>query len=117
MPQLNTVPASGPPTAGRRGSSEDDLPLRLHHAQNLGTERGLNSTPAGRGPAESKVWTVPGGRSTGPLASPGNSFGEALKKAQPPVSSGFRDLRLALERKLAERQRRMIEAESRDFLQ
>src|SRR6187549_3157002 len=67
MPRMNTVPASGPPTAGRRGSSEDDLPLRLHHAQDLGAERGLNSTPDERGPAESKVWTVRDGRSTGPL--------------------------------------------------
>src|SRR5207244_3635403 len=37
--------------AGRRGSSEDDLPLRLNHAQDLGVGRGLNPAPDERGPA------------------------------------------------------------------
>ena len=37
--------------AGRRGSSEDDLLLRLNHAQDLGAGRGLNPAPDERGPA------------------------------------------------------------------
>ena len=37
--------------AGRRGSSEDDLPLRLNHAQDRGVGRGLNPAPDERGPA------------------------------------------------------------------
>ncbi len=37
--------------AGRRGSSEDDLPLRLNHAPDRGAGRGLNPTPDERGPA------------------------------------------------------------------
>src|SRR6266508_1081752 len=37
--------------AGRRGSSEDDLPLRLNHAQDLGVGRGLNPAPDERRPA------------------------------------------------------------------
>lgn len=36
---------------GRRGSSEDDLPLRLNHAQDRGDGRGLNPSPDGRRPA------------------------------------------------------------------
>jgi len=40
--------------AGRRGSSEDDLPLRLNHAQDLGVGRGLNPAPDEHGPAESE---------------------------------------------------------------
>ncbi len=43
----------GPPlkAAGRRGSSEDDLPLQLNRAPDLGAERGLNSAPDERRPA------------------------------------------------------------------
>ena len=37
--------------AGRRGSSEDDLPLRFDHAPDRGAERGLNPTPDERRPA------------------------------------------------------------------
>jgi hypothetical protein len=37
--------------AGRRGSSEDDLPLQLNRAPDRGAERGLNSTPDERRPA------------------------------------------------------------------
>jgi hypothetical protein len=37
--------------AGRRRSSEDDLLLRLNHAQDLGVGRGLNPAPDERGPA------------------------------------------------------------------
>jgi hypothetical protein len=37
--------------AGRRRSSEDDLLLRLNHAQDLGVGRGLNPPPDERGPA------------------------------------------------------------------
>ena len=37
--------------AGRRGSSEDDLPLRLNHAQDRGVGRGLNPAPDERRPA------------------------------------------------------------------
>jgi hypothetical protein len=37
--------------AGRRGSSEDDLPLRLNHAQDRGDGRGLNPAPDEHGPA------------------------------------------------------------------
>ncbi|SRR6266511_6267243 len=40
--------------AGRRGSSEDDLPLRLNHAQDRGDGRGLNPTPDERRPAASE---------------------------------------------------------------
>ena len=40
--------------AGRRGSSEDDLPLRLNHAQDLGVGRGLNPAPDEHGPAETE---------------------------------------------------------------
>jgi hypothetical protein len=48
---------NGPPllapraAAGRRGSSEDDLPLRLNHAQDRGVGRGLNPAPDERRPA------------------------------------------------------------------
>ena len=46
--------------AGRRGSSEDDLLLRLNHAQDLGVGRGLNPAPDERGPATcvsmTKAW-------------------------------------------------------------
>ena len=44
-------PLSAPRTAGRRGSSEDDLPLRLNHAQDRGVGRGLNPAPDEHGPA------------------------------------------------------------------
>jgi hypothetical protein len=37
--------------AGQRGSSEDDLPLWLNHAQDRGAGRGLNPTPDERRPA------------------------------------------------------------------
>ena len=37
--------------AGRRGSSEDDLPLRFARAPDLGVGRGLNPTPDEHGPA------------------------------------------------------------------
>ena len=37
--------------AGQRGSSEDDLPLWLNHAQDRGVGRGLNPAPDERGPA------------------------------------------------------------------
>jgi len=37
--------------AGQRGSSEDDLPLWLNHAQDRGVGRGLNPTPDERRPA------------------------------------------------------------------
>src|SRR2546429_8030285 len=47
-------------TAGRRGSSEDDLPLRLNHAQDRGVGRGLNPAPDERRPAASEYddWTL-----------------------------------------------------------
>jgi hypothetical protein len=47
---------SGPPTewAGRRGSSEDDLPLRDCRAPDLGDGRGLNPSPDEREPASEK---------------------------------------------------------------
>jgi hypothetical protein len=44
-------PAASPDAAGRRGSSEDDLPLRLNHAQDRGVGRGLNPAPDEHGPA------------------------------------------------------------------
>jgi hypothetical protein len=37
--------------AGRRGSSEDDLPLRFHRAQDRADGRGLNPTADERRPA------------------------------------------------------------------
>jgi hypothetical protein len=43
--------------AGRRRSSEDDLLLRLNHAQDLGVGRGLNPTPDERGPATCRSMT------------------------------------------------------------
>jgi hypothetical protein len=43
--------------AGRRRSSEDDLLLRLNHAQDLGAGRGLNPTPDERGPATCRSMT------------------------------------------------------------
>jgi hypothetical protein len=43
--------------AGRRRSSEDDLLLRLNHAQDLGVGRGLNPAPDERGPATSGSMT------------------------------------------------------------
>jgi hypothetical protein len=46
-----TARGSSGPAAGRRGSSEDDLPLQLHRAPDRGAERGLNSTPDERRPA------------------------------------------------------------------
>jgi hypothetical protein len=46
-------PAAG--AAGRRGSSEDDLPLQLNRAPDRGVERGLNSTPDERRPAVERV--------------------------------------------------------------
>src|SRR6266513_6316870 len=47
---------SGPPpsAAGRRGSSEDDLPLRNCRAPDLGDGRGLNPSPDEREPASGK---------------------------------------------------------------
>ena len=47
---------SGPPpkVAGQRGSSEDDLPLWLNHAQDRGVGRGLNPAPDERRPAVSE---------------------------------------------------------------
>src|SRR5204863_927658 len=46
-------PPSGPQpkVAGQRGSSEDDLPLWLNHAQDRGVGRGLNPAPDERRPA------------------------------------------------------------------
>ena len=49
----------GPPlpqaaAAGQRGSSEDDLPLWLNHAQDRGVGRGLNPAPDERRPAVSE---------------------------------------------------------------
>ena len=41
--------------AGRRGSSEDDLPLQLNRAPDRGTGRGLNPMPDERRPARSRV--------------------------------------------------------------
>jgi hypothetical protein len=41
--------------AGRRGSSEDDLPLRLNRAQDRGTGRGLNPAPDEHGPAPAQT--------------------------------------------------------------
>jgi hypothetical protein len=38
--------------AGQRGSSEDDLPLWLNHAQDRGVGRGLNPAPDERRPAD-----------------------------------------------------------------
>jgi len=40
--------------AGRRGSSEDDLPLRNCRAPDLGDGRGLNPSPDEREPAQTK---------------------------------------------------------------
>jgi hypothetical protein len=48
------APDFGRGRAGRRGSSEDDLPLRLNHAQDLGVGRGLNPAPDEHGPAETE---------------------------------------------------------------
>jgi hypothetical protein len=45
--------------AGRRRSSEDDLLLRLNHAQDLGVGRGLNPAPDERGPATCGSMTMP----------------------------------------------------------
>src|SRR5436190_15910001 len=45
--------------AGRRGSSEDDLPLRLNHAQDLGVGRGLNPAPDEHGPADTEYDAFP----------------------------------------------------------
>src|SRR6266542_4306501 len=57
---------SGPPpkAAGRRGSSEDDLPLRLNHAQDRGVGRGLNPAPDERRPAACEYDEPPGGSTT-----------------------------------------------------
>jgi len=58
--RLEIVPAEGGKfpdgkAAGRRGSSEDDLPLRLNHAPDLGDGRGLNPSPDEHGPAADAV--------------------------------------------------------------
>jgi hypothetical protein len=44
----------GRDAAGRRGSSEDDLPLQLNRAPDLGDGRGLNPPPDEHRPAASK---------------------------------------------------------------
>jgi len=41
--------------AGRRESSEDDLPLRFDRAEDRGDGRGLNPPPDERGPAHYEV--------------------------------------------------------------
>src|SRR5215210_5728962 len=57
----SSAPRSADPherRAGRRGSSEDDLPLRLNHAPDRSAGRGLNPTPDERGPAQDQ--RIPG---------------------------------------------------------
>jgi len=44
--------------AGQRGSSEDDLPLWLNHAQDRGVGRGLNPAPDERRPAAMSMTNV-----------------------------------------------------------
>src|SRR5580765_641068 len=48
--------------AGRRGSSEDDLPLWLNHAQDRGVGRGLNPAPDERRPADLSMTNTRAGR-------------------------------------------------------
>ena len=98
------------------GSSEDDLPLRLDHAQNRGVERGLNSTPDERGPAAGQY---------GPALSCRAMERPLLPRAQQsrPARRSLRRRRWtdalrrrpALETELAQRERRVLEPELGDL--
>jgi hypothetical protein len=52
FPREASRPQAAKRWAGRRGSSEDDLPLQLYRAPDRGIGRGLNPTPDERRPAE-----------------------------------------------------------------
>ena len=58
LPQISSLIAPQKGQAGRRGSSEDDLPLRVP-CSGADAERGLNSTTDERGPARVKTTTLP----------------------------------------------------------
>ena len=92
------VGTNGIKAAGRRGSSEDDLPLPLNRAPDLGDGRGLNPSPDEHRPAANRSMT--------------HSFtalqpGEPDEARKAPLYRGFRRRRAASERQLAQRKRRV----------
>src|SRR6478752_10710262 len=94
--------------AGRRGSSEDDLPLPLNRAPDLGDGRGLNPSPDEHRPAANRSMT---------------HWFTALQPGEPdearkaPLYRGFRRRRAASERQLAQRERRVAKPQPSDLPQ
>src|SRR5512132_3975648 len=103
----NNVALSGASeAAGGRGSSEDDLPLPLNRAPDLGDGRGLNPSPDEHRPAANRSMT--------------HSFlalqpGEPDEARQAPLYRGFRRRRAASERQLPQGQRRVAEPQTGDL--
>src|SRR5829696_9440231 len=104
--------------AGRRGSSEDDLPLRLNHAPDLWRRTGSES-------AAGRAWTR---RPMSMACGTGRALVhsqvvrlEAVRtladRAQPRVRRGPRDRRTTLAGELRERQARVPDAQLRDLLE
>src|SRR5262249_59890676 len=92
--------------AGRRGSSEDDLPLPLNRAPDLGDGRGLNPSPDEHRPAANRSMTH---------EFPALQPGEPDETRQAPLHRRFRRWRAASERQLAQRKRRVPKAQLRDL--
>src|SRR5690242_959489 len=116
-PAADPISSSTGVRRGRRGSSEDDLPLRLNHAPNDGGGRGLNPPPDERGPA---VNLSMGMRGPTPLEQLqiGNLrqvYAEVDDGVQAPVRGRFRQRRPCLRSELAQRRFRMTEAELGDL--
>jgi hypothetical protein len=97
-------------SAGRRGSSEDDLPLQLNRAPDRGAERGLNSAPDERRPAGLSMTEMPYAAQQSRLCKPD----ELLKAA---MNGRLRGGRTALQAELTERQRRMGKPQPGELLQ
>src|SRR4029450_13788818 len=100
------APSRGIKAAGRRGSSEDDLPLPLNRAPDLGDGRGLNPSPDEHRPAANRSMT--------------HSFlalqpGEPDEARKAPLYRGFRRRRAASERQLPQGKRRVAEPQAGDL--
>ena len=110
-PQSCTSP-DRPDEAGRRGSSEDDPPLRLHRAQDRAGRRGLNPPADERGPTSrrSMKHRIPESYMRCKSCS-----ARLTSLAQAPVRGGFRRRRPAFRRQLAQRARRVAQPQLGDL--
>src|SRR4029078_12408626 len=106
--------------AGRRGSSEDDLPLRLNRTPDRDAGRGLNPTPDERGPAplQHRRGSEPKATLAHPeIARQLSALGQLLELGEPAVRGRLRRGGLQSLRQLPQRQRRVPGSQRGDLTQ